>query len=164
MEPFGAEGCHSSESGWTMYIGSPIDDAGHSSDNDDNNKKGTQAHPQDDDDDDDESDDSMASDASSGPSHHHGFADFRRDAEEENDENKYCLEKKAGKTQHKQMEGKKVEKKGMLIVDSKDKSPVQGCGKVSQKDTGFLYYITSLINGEMLGVNAIMGFKLEAVV
>ncbi|KAG4378669.1 hypothetical protein AAZX31_17G080200 [Glycine max] len=130
MEPFGAEGCHSSESGWTMYIGSPIDDAGHSSDNDDNNKKGTQAHPQDDDDDDDESDDSMASDASSGPSHHHGFADFRRDAEEENDENKYCLEKKAGKTQHKQMEGKKVEKNGMLIVDSKDKSPVQGCGKV----------------------------------
>lgn len=129
MEPFGAEECHSSESGWTMYIGSPIDDAGHSSDNDDNNKKGTQAHPQDDDDD-DESDDSMASDASSGPSHHHGFADFRRDAEEENDENKYCLEKKAGKTQHKQMEGKKVEKKGMLPVDSKDKSPVQGCGKV----------------------------------
>ncbi|RZC10505.1 hypothetical protein D0Y65_011003 [Glycine soja] len=134
MEPFGAEECHSSESGWTMYIGSSIDDAGgHSTDDgdgdddndDDDKEEGTQAHPQDD----DESDDSMASDASSGPSHHHGFADFRRDSEEGNHD-KYCFEKKASKTQHKQMEGEKVEKKGMLPVDSKDKSPVQGCGKV----------------------------------
>ena len=106
MEPFGAEECHSSESGWTMYIGSSIDDAGgHSTDDgdgdddndDDDKEEGTQAHPQDD----DESDDSMASDASSGPSHHHGFADFRRDSEEGNHD-KYCFEKKASKTQHKQ--------------------------------------------------------------
>ncbi|RDX74743.1 hypothetical protein CR513_45473, partial [Mucuna pruriens] len=124
MEPSGAEECHSSESGWTMYIGSPMDDGGHSDDNDDNNgHEGTRVHrPQDDD---DESDDSMASDASSGPSHH-GFADFRRAAEEEYDENKYCVDKKAGKTQHKQMESKKVENKGMLVINSKGKSPVQG--------------------------------------
>ncbi|ESW27188.1 hypothetical protein PHAVU_003G181300 [Phaseolus vulgaris] len=133
MEPFAGEECHSSESGWTMYIGSPMDDGGHSDDGD-TDEEGIQTNPQNDDDDDDQSDDSMASDASSGPSHlgiNHGFADFHRDAEEEYDADKYCLEKKANKTtQAKQMEGKKVEKKGMLFVDSKDKSPVQGCGKV----------------------------------
>jgi len=131
MEPFAGEECHSSESGWTMYIGSPMDDGGHSDDSD-NDEEGIETSPQNDD---DESDDSMASDASSGPSHlgiNHAFADFQRDAEEEYDAeaDKYCLEKKANKTQAKQMEGKKVEKKGMLLVDSKDKSPVKGCGKV----------------------------------
>ncbi|TKY54981.1 pheromone-processing carboxypeptidase KEX isoform X1 [Spatholobus suberectus] len=131
MEPSGAEECHSSESGWTMYIGSPVDDDGHSDDGDNDNSddEGTQAHPQDDD---DESDDSMASDASSGPSHHgvnHGFADFQRAAKEEYDENN--LDKKANKTQHKLiMEGKKVEKKGMLFIDSKGKSPVKEGGKI----------------------------------
>ncbi|KAL7171364.1 hypothetical protein ACSBR2_036086 [Camellia fascicularis] len=70
----GSEECGSSESGWTMYIASPIhgdsnyeyddyDDLGTDKKGDDNNDG------DDDDDDDDESDDSMASDASSGPSH-----------------------------------------------------------------------------------------------
>ncbi|GMY26721.1 protein SOB FIVE-LIKE 2 [Fagus crenata] len=54
-----AEEHSGSESGWTMYIGSPI-----KSEND--NYKDIPV----DDDDDDESDNSMASDASSGPSHH----------------------------------------------------------------------------------------------
>ncbi|CAJ1944272.1 unnamed protein product [Sphenostylis stenocarpa] len=130
MDPLGGEECHSSESGWTMYIGSPMEDGGHSDDGDNSDQEGIQTNPQDDD---DESDDSMASDASSGPSHlgiNHGFGDFQQDAEEEYDADKCCLQKKAKKTQHKQMEGKKVEKKGMLFVDRKDKPPVQGCGKV----------------------------------
>lgn len=69
----GAEECHSSESGWTMYLGSHIH-----GDDDDNQH----SYEKDDDDDDDDydggngknyyhedgSDDSMASDASSGPS------------------------------------------------------------------------------------------------
>ncbi|GMJ00067.1 hypothetical protein HRI_003675900 [Hibiscus trionum] len=50
------EGCHSSESGWTMYIGSSI----HGGSNDGHSEKA---------DDDGQSDDSMASDASSGPRH-----------------------------------------------------------------------------------------------
>ncbi|KAL4638381.1 hypothetical protein ACB092_03G142300 [Castanea dentata] len=66
-----AEEHSGSESGWTMYISSPIQSKNdnykdiHVDDNDDDDD--------DDDDgdgDDDESDNSMASDASSGPSHH----------------------------------------------------------------------------------------------
>ncbi|KAL7192324.1 hypothetical protein ACSBR2_024208 [Camellia fascicularis] len=66
-----AEECQSSESGWTMYIGSPIDNSDDGDDNDsdvgdDNNNDDyvnrIVKHE-------DESDDSMASDASSGPSH-----------------------------------------------------------------------------------------------
>ncbi|XP_022987931.1 uncharacterized protein LOC111485335 isoform X2 [Cucurbita maxima] len=74
MEPsqmFGvSEECHSSESGWTMYIGSPAAadgssdvDTGAASDEEDEEHKGYYDINQDD------SDDSMASDASSGPSH-----------------------------------------------------------------------------------------------
>ncbi|GMP58395.1 hypothetical protein CsSME_00022076 [Camellia sinensis var. sinensis] len=69
------EGCSSCESGWTMYIASPIhedniyDDHDDGGDGDDDrgtdNKKGDDIN----DNDDNESDDSMASDASSGPSH-----------------------------------------------------------------------------------------------
>ncbi|XP_022638612.1 prostatic spermine-binding protein-like [Vigna radiata var. radiata] len=149
MEPFSGEECHSSESGWTMYIGSPMDDAGHSDDAD-NDHQLIQTDPQNDDDDDDDDDDndesdddddddSMASDASSGPSHlgiNHGFPDFQRDAQEECDADKCCLEKKANKSQLKQMEGKKVENKGMLFVATKDKSPVQGCAKVKRNFVG----------------------------
>ncbi|KAK7388817.1 hypothetical protein VNO78_23644 [Psophocarpus tetragonolobus] len=125
MEPFHAEECHSSESGWTMYIGSPTDDGGHTDDEDHNHNEATQAHPQVHDH--DESDDSMASDASSGPSHHHGFADFRPPAQ---DKYRLDLEKKANKTQHKQMEGEKLQKKGIFLLHTKDKSPVQGRAKV----------------------------------
>lgn len=65
----GAEECNSCESGWTMYIASPMDadDAGDDSGADDhdsgNDVDGRGAAAADD------SDDSMASDASSGPSH-----------------------------------------------------------------------------------------------
>ncbi|KAK7394334.1 hypothetical protein VNO78_14857 [Psophocarpus tetragonolobus] len=73
-----AEGCSSSESGWTMYIASPMqeDDAGCSNENDGyhiygenrRKKQGVKV-------DEEESDDSMASDASSGPVHyHHDYA------------------------------------------------------------------------------------------
>ncbi|KAK7330244.1 hypothetical protein VNO77_24432 [Canavalia gladiata] len=122
----GAEECHSSESGWTMYIGSPIDD---DKESDKRENEGTEADPEDY----QNSDDSMASDASSGPSHYgisHSFADFQRPAEEEYDENKCCLDKKASKTEEKHMEGKKVEEKEKLLFDSKGKSPVFGGGKV----------------------------------
>ncbi|KAK7340740.1 hypothetical protein VNO77_21451 [Canavalia gladiata] len=76
---WGAEGCSSSESGWTMYIASPMqeDDAGCSNENDGyhnmygenrRKKQGVKA-------DEEESDDSMASDASSGPvQYHHTYA------------------------------------------------------------------------------------------
>ncbi|KAK7273243.1 hypothetical protein RIF29_14292 [Crotalaria pallida] len=71
---WGAEGCSSSESGWTMYIASPMqeDDAGCSNENEGYHdvygknrikKQGTKV-------DEGESDDSMASDASSGPIHY----------------------------------------------------------------------------------------------
>ncbi|MCD7468670.1 hypothetical protein HAX54_007062 [Datura stramonium] len=67
------EECHSSESGWTMYIGSP-------SNGEDDEMNGEGDFEEDDDyhvgrghkniiNDDDDTDDSMASDASSGPSH-----------------------------------------------------------------------------------------------
>lgn len=81
MESFkqiwGAEGCSSSESGWTMYIFSPTqeDDAGYSNENDEGNygenrrqKRGPEVNEE-------ESDDSMASDASSAPFHYrHAYA------------------------------------------------------------------------------------------
>ncbi|KAJ8536350.1 hypothetical protein K7X08_034751 [Anisodus acutangulus] len=66
------EECQSSESGWTMYIGSPDDDEmNYEGDFDEDEEDVGQDHKNinDDDDDDDDTDDSMASDASSGPSH-----------------------------------------------------------------------------------------------
>ncbi|XP_059302562.1 protein SOB FIVE-LIKE 4-like [Lycium ferocissimum] len=69
-----AEECNSSESGWTMYIGSPSNGEGdgdleYNGDFDEfedhNNKEAINR----DDDEDGDTDDSMASDASSGPSH-----------------------------------------------------------------------------------------------
>lgn len=73
-----AEGCSSSESGWTMYLASPMHDNGDSDGHD-----AVEGDEDDDDDDDDsgnnnssggkdegdEDDDSMASDASTGPAH-----------------------------------------------------------------------------------------------
>nr|XP_012568842.1 uncharacterized protein LOC101510216 [Cicer arietinum] len=79
---WGVEGCSSSESGWTMYIDSPLqeDDARCSNENDGyreiygknwRRKQGGSKV------DEEESDDSMASDASSGPIHYnqqqHGY-------------------------------------------------------------------------------------------
>ncbi|PSR91235.1 Acetyl-coenzyme A carboxylase carboxyl transferase subunit beta like [Actinidia chinensis var. chinensis] len=58
-----SEECSSSESGWTMYIASPIREYSNY-ENDDEDDQGAYKKGND-----DESDDSMASDASSGPSH-----------------------------------------------------------------------------------------------
>lgn len=65
--PGDSEECCSSESGWTMYIASPVDDD-NDSDDDDHSPDKT-VHSNDKDEDYAGSDDSMASDASSGPSH-----------------------------------------------------------------------------------------------
>lgn len=94
-----AEECESSESGWTMYIGSPIGG------DDGENDEGTHddAHNLEDESD----DDSMASDASSRP-FQYDKGGYGSAAEEECDENKYCLDKKASETQEKKLEAKKV--------------------------------------------------------
>lgn len=113
MEPSkiygGIEECHSSESGWTMYIGSPIhggDDSGddHSEKADDEGVYVVDNHA----DEEADSDDSMASDASSGPSHkgHRGtrtlyFKHEEAEAEEEDDEEENerdCFSGKKDKT------------------------------------------------------------------
>ena len=74
----GVEGCSSSESGWTMYISSPMEEDQvecsndiHDDDDDDDhdNKHQIKKHNSDKKNEDDDSDDSLASDASSGPSH-----------------------------------------------------------------------------------------------
>ncbi|CAJ2664699.1 hypothetical protein L195_g000860 [Trifolium pratense] len=141
------EECQSSESGWTMYIGSHIEDDDGDIDSGEYEETTHQAYPED-----DESDDSMVSDASSGPSHQHGntigkginygltgFKQVVVEVEEnqyDDDENKYCLEKKANKTVEKQKEEKKVENKEMKFVDgdnSKGKSSIQGGGKVRKR-------------------------------
>lgn len=72
--PFGTEGCSSSESGWTMYIDSPVqedemecyNEEDYSNDRKSNYNDGIHGGFNKED-----SDDSMASDASSGPSHQH---------------------------------------------------------------------------------------------
>ncbi|CAI9096372.1 OLC1v1032503C1 [Oldenlandia corymbosa var. corymbosa] len=72
------EECSSNESGWTMYIASPIQEDNPDDDDDDdsNHESGTERREYKDfyydDGGDGESDDSMASDASSGPSHQGG--------------------------------------------------------------------------------------------
>ncbi|KAL3510945.1 hypothetical protein ACH5RR_030346 [Cinchona calisaya] len=76
----GSEECSSSESGWTMYIASPIHDNNPEDDDEEGNDNSTERKEykdfQEDGGGDAESDDSMASDASSGPSHQGGL---RRD-------------------------------------------------------------------------------------
>lgn len=134
----GGEECHSSESGWTMYIGSPIDDDddGHSDDGDGEDND-TQA-----DDAEDESDDSMASDASSGPSHYgnpwgnreggYGLADSQQAADDHERDEKFCLDKKENKRKGKKVaEARSDEKNEMGFINKKSKAPgVQGHDKV----------------------------------
>ncbi|XP_057994448.1 protein SOB FIVE-LIKE 3-like [Hevea brasiliensis] len=83
------EGCSSSESGWTIYIASPMqEDDSECSDND-NDHNTTANDGNADDDDKQDSDDSMASDASSSPHHlckpengrqaNHGTTGFKHD-------------------------------------------------------------------------------------
>ncbi|XP_027351440.1 uncharacterized protein LOC113862560 [Abrus precatorius] len=108
---WGAEGCSSSESGWTMYIASPMqeDDAGCSNENygyhHDNiygenrrKKQGVKV-------DEEESDDSMASDASSGPVHyHHAYAQSQSNhgsKKDKQDHGSKCSSKKNANKQEK---------------------------------------------------------------
>ncbi|KAK4350391.1 hypothetical protein RND71_029704 [Anisodus tanguticus] len=63
------EECQSSESGWTMYIGSPDDDEMNYEGDFDEDEEDVGRDHKNINDDDDDTDDSMASDASSGPSH-----------------------------------------------------------------------------------------------
>ncbi|XAR63857.1 hypothetical protein NMG60_11023985 [Bertholletia excelsa] len=67
------EECESSESGWTMYIGSPshTDDARYEQSEDENDSIKQEEEEEEEE---EESDDSMASDASSGPSHRGQFS------------------------------------------------------------------------------------------
>ncbi|KAL2546299.1 uncharacterized protein Fot_15799 [Forsythia ovata] len=76
----GTEECSSSESGWTMYIASPVDEYNLVDEEDDGgsiDKQEDGLHAKDDAGDTD-SDDSMASDASSGPSHREHLCDHVR--------------------------------------------------------------------------------------
>ncbi|KAK7411292.1 hypothetical protein VNO78_02725 [Psophocarpus tetragonolobus] len=149
MEPHhvvlgGEEECHSNESGWTMYIGSPRDDeALHCDDDDDEGNgdglgydydEGAQADP-----DDVESDDSMASDASSGPSHHgvininplgsgyHGFRRFQQKEQVKDSDYKRTTNPSISK-------GNQVVKKNeRVFINSKGKAPaVQNKVKVNK--------------------------------
>ncbi|KAE8657120.1 hypothetical protein F3Y22_tig00116996pilonHSYRG00003 [Hibiscus syriacus] len=102
MEPsktYGAlDESHSSESGWTMYIGSPV----HGSSDDEHSEKAAAA------DDDDQSDDSMASNASSGPrrqSHGTTTLYFKHEEEDDDEDERGCLLDKRGK---KSMEKQKL--------------------------------------------------------
>ncbi|KAH7851963.1 hypothetical protein Vadar_018912 [Vaccinium darrowii] len=100
-----AEECNSSESGWTMYIGSPITNDDHSDDGD-KDDDGDHEHDVKHDEDDHDSDDSMASDASSGPSHRRNSWGNVKDEGKKN-----CSIKKAKDPVEKNgYEGKKKEK------------------------------------------------------
>ncbi|XP_060183228.1 protein SOB FIVE-LIKE 2 [Lycium barbarum] len=73
--PGGTKECSSSESGWTMYIASPIHQYHHEDEDDDDDdertsrKRDKNLYDDDDDGEDVGSDDSLVSDASSGPGH-----------------------------------------------------------------------------------------------
>ncbi|XP_038699397.1 protein SOB FIVE-LIKE 3-like [Tripterygium wilfordii] len=71
------EGCSSSESGWTMYITSPMGKDDEECTGDDNSDRHIEEDDRNTDDPEKESDDSMASDASSGPSHQQKLTNYR---------------------------------------------------------------------------------------
>lgn len=110
--PGDSEECCSSESGWTTYIGSPVDD---NNDDDDDHSTDKTVDKDEKDEDEDGSDDSMASDASSGPSHRglpYGSSKGSRVSgnskhSESQDQSKFP----SGKKQYKQVEKKVNEKR-----------------------------------------------------
>ncbi|KAJ6411480.1 hypothetical protein OIU84_008118 [Salix udensis] len=114
---FVTEECHSSESGWTMYLGSPIQDGGgggddeNSDDGDSSDGGGSDNKSYNDD-----SDDSMASDASSGPSHH-GIAHLKK--EQDKHVGEYQMEMKGNKPKEnkKAESGRKEEKEAMAFME-----------------------------------------------
>ncbi|KAL5818109.1 hypothetical protein ACOSQ3_026487 [Xanthoceras sorbifolium] len=113
----GAEECQSSESGWTMYIGSPIhgddDDDGHSDDDDgdydDDIDHDTEANREVD------SDDSMASDASSGIAH------YKNNEEEDGDIDGKCTTTISGSDKKaKRQMGKQLQKRDQMMFKEKE--------------------------------------------
>ncbi|GAU23272.1 hypothetical protein TSUD_281670 [Trifolium subterraneum] len=131
------EECHSSESGWTMYIGSPIKDGNLDDDDDDDEVDFYQGIHQTKGDAGIESDDSMVSDASSGPSHYgvnvihplgnyeggYGLRHFMQKVDEYDDDDDelhdyYCFDhhKKGSKKKENQIGEKKGEKKQKVQV------------------------------------------------
>ncbi|GMY15431.1 rRNA biogenesis protein rrp36-like [Fagus crenata] len=128
------EECQSSESGWTMYIGSPIyggDDDGHSDDDDRNDGDDDGETDANHNENDDDSDDSMASDASSGPSHQgvlpcgSGLALFKHKEVENYD-------KKSNKQQKEKQKAQKIkeEKDETTFMPKKAVAPAQSGSKV----------------------------------
>ncbi|KAA8529272.1 hypothetical protein F0562_033929 [Nyssa sinensis] len=136
------EECSSSESGWTMYIASPIHEYNNYDDIDDDNNHSTDEKG---DEDDDESDDSMASDASSGPIRpelpcgggegSHIMGHFKHAESEEH--KKYSSSKKpnkqAGKKSYKQVD-KKIQ--GRRIKEEKEKPEFNANSANSYAHTG----------------------------
>ncbi|KAK1422279.1 hypothetical protein QVD17_25278 [Tagetes erecta] len=111
--------CHeSSESGWTMYIGSSMDDDDGDGGGGGGRKKG--AHVKDEDED---TDDSMTSDASSGPSYLHMQQDHDEtdDGNNKHDQQTYkCSSKKNKKVARKMKLGdQETRKKEVSLVNEK---------------------------------------------
>ncbi|KAE8661743.1 hypothetical protein F3Y22_tig00113724pilonHSYRG00139 [Hibiscus syriacus] len=95
----GIEECHSSESGWTTYIGFSLHGGEEDGSDDGHGEKAAV----------DDDDDSMASDASSGPRHQeHGTTttlSFKHDEENVDDERGCFLDKKGKKSMEKEKLG-----------------------------------------------------------
>ncbi|CAJ1975425.1 unnamed protein product [Sphenostylis stenocarpa] len=143
----GEEECHSNESGWTMYIGSPRDEDVQCDDNEekgyslDYDYEGAQADP------DVESDDSMASDASSGPSQYGvinpsaggGYDGFTHFQQKEEVKDKFRSDHKrttASKSKENQVVEKRVKENEMVFFCTKGKAPaVQNHSKVKVNNT-----------------------------
>ncbi|KAJ9187348.1 hypothetical protein P3X46_002812 [Hevea brasiliensis] len=130
----GAEECHSSESGWTMYLGSHIhgDDDLHSYDDDDDDDGGNGKNYYHEDDD---SDDSMASDASSGPSHQGTDFKLQKDADgkyqTQRKPNNKQVEKQQQKAERRRKEENKDQEVGFMARRAYNKSaPAQSSSKV----------------------------------
>lgn len=146
----GTEECNSSESGWTMYIGSPT--PSYSAGDDPHSDGGENDDDDDDDDGDDDydashgddSDDSMASDASSGPSqrerlcgkggYNHRMNCFEYSKNEDDD--KYSMHKKADSRAEKQRAEQKRngEKAESMFVARKANTHVGSNSKVRKNN------------------------------
>ncbi|KAI3521872.1 hypothetical protein L1887_11347 [Cichorium endivia] len=115
----GTEECQSSESGWTMYIGSSLDDddggdGGAVYDGGGGRMKGTLKIE------DEDTDDSMASDASSGPSHLHLQQAWEVQEDDGKQEKYKCSSKKNKKAAGKKKGGyEETRKKDESLVNDK---------------------------------------------
>ncbi|KAJ0989661.1 hypothetical protein J5N97_008017 [Dioscorea zingiberensis] len=132
----GGEECSSSESGWTMYLASPMHDDDDDDQDDDQvvdeiNNVHEDDHGQEEEEDDDEDDgDSMASDASTGPTHSKQ-SNERGEGGGVVDDGKLCDEKSSKYSSYSCMKSgsKKVEKK-KIMYDGK-----RSTKDVSQNET-----------------------------